>query len=82
MYVVFAVSVVLLLVVSGMGLVAEVDRSGASPACGSMVSIFMEQFCQHIDHVVVIFMENHAYDNYFATYCLAIGPDCSETASG
>jgi len=75
-------SVVLLLVISGLGLVVDSNRTGGQPLCSTMPSVFMQEFCQHIDHVVVIFMENHAYDNYFATYCLVKGPYCTETAIG
>jgi phospholipase C len=33
-------------------------------------------------HVVIIDMENHAFDNYFGTYCETIGTYCSTTANG
>jgi phospholipase C len=39
-------------------------------------------FASEIDHVVIIMMENHAYDNYFETYCLQVGPYCNDTANG
>ncbi|MCI4366618.1 MAG: hypothetical protein L3K08_02580 [Thermoplasmata archaeon] len=35
-----------------------------------------------IQHVVIVLMENHAYDNYFGTYCPVIGPACPSTAIG
>ena len=35
-----------------------------------------------IDHVVIVFQENHVYDNYFGTYCLNVGPYCSTNATG
>jgi phospholipase C len=35
-----------------------------------------------IQHVIVVMMENHAYDNLFGAYCLAVGPDCPEAAQG
>lgn len=35
-----------------------------------------------IHHVVIIMMENHAYDNYFGTYCPTVGPFCSHVARG
>jgi phospholipase C len=47
-----------------------------------MPSNFMRAFCQHIQHVVFIVMENHAYDNYFATYCLAASSLCDGAANG
>ena len=36
----------------------------------------------HIDHIVIIMMENHAYDNYFGTYCQTTGPYCSDSSVG
>jgi len=39
-------------------------------------------FLSHINHVVIIVMENHAYDNYFGTYCLVINSDCPSTGNG
>jgi phospholipase C len=39
-------------------------------------------FAAPIDHVVFILMENHAYDSYFETYCLTLGPYCNDTANG
>jgi phospholipase C len=35
-----------------------------------------------IQHVVYIMMENHAFDNYFGTYCQKLGPQCATTAAG
>lgn len=35
-----------------------------------------------IKHIVVLMMENHAYDNYFGTYCLKKGPYCSNKGIG
>ncbi|MCI4368709.1 MAG: PKD domain-containing protein, partial [Thermoplasmata archaeon] len=35
-----------------------------------------------IDHIVVVVMENHAYDNYYGTYCSVRGPYCSYTGNG
>ena len=43
---------------------------------------FLSAFDARISHIVVIFMENHAYDNYFAGYCLQLGPYCNDTANG
>ncbi|MCI4330733.1 MAG: hypothetical protein L3K19_02655 [Thermoplasmata archaeon] len=40
------------------------------------------QFRAHIQHIVVVMLENHAYDNYFATYCLTTGKFCSHAADG
>jgi phospholipase C len=35
-----------------------------------------------IQHIVVLMMENHAYDNYFGQYCLQNGTYCSDTGLG
>ncbi|MGA7862332.1 MAG: alkaline phosphatase family protein, partial [Thermoplasmata archaeon] len=35
-----------------------------------------------IDHVVILMMENHAFDNYFGTYCPAVGPYCTAAVNG
>jgi phospholipase C len=43
---------------------------------------FLQTFDSKISHIVVIFMENHAYDNFFAGYCLTKGPYCNDTANG
>jgi phospholipase C len=36
----------------------------------------------HIQHIVVVVMENHPYDNYFGTYCLAVSRICPTTGDG
>jgi phospholipase C len=35
-----------------------------------------------IQHIVVVVMENHAYDNLFGVYCPNIGPNCPDSANG
>ncbi|MCI4325181.1 MAG: hypothetical protein L3K00_04790 [Thermoplasmata archaeon] len=35
-----------------------------------------------IHHIVVVVMENHAYDNLFGAYCQTYGPYCPDTANG
>lgn len=80
---IFAVpAVALLVVLSGIGLVGASSPTPATPSCASMPSTFMQAFCQHFQHVVFIVMENHAYDNYFATYCLAASSLCNGAAHG
>jgi phospholipase C len=39
-------------------------------------------FLNHVDHIVFVVLENHAYDNYFGTYCLERSALCPEAASG
>jgi len=35
-----------------------------------------------ISHIVVIMMENHAYDSFFGSYCQVVGPYCPNTTVG
>jgi phospholipase C len=69
----FAIVAGLLMVVSGAG-AYRVSESG-TPASSA-------PFASPIDHVVIIMMENHAYDSYFETYCLQLSPECNQTANG
>lgn len=39
-------------------------------------------FLHHINHVVFVVLENHAYDSYFGSYCLQRGPHCPYAARG
>jgi phospholipase C len=39
-------------------------------------------FMEHIDHIVFVVLENHAYDSYFGTYCQSISALCPEVANG
>jgi|HubBroStandDraft_1064217.scaffolds.fasta_scaffold07538_3 phospholipase C len=36
----------------------------------------------HIDHIVIIMMENRAFDNFYGTYCTAAGPYCTAAVNG
>jgi phospholipase C len=36
----------------------------------------------HIDHIVLVVMENHAYDNYFGVYCQVLGKYCPAVGNG
>jgi phospholipase C len=40
------------------------------------------QFDKHIHHIVILMMENHAFDNYFGTYCTTKGTYCPMTVNG
>lgn len=39
-------------------------------------------FSRHVDHIVFVVMENHAYDNLFGAYCTSTGPDCPTATDG
>jgi phospholipase C len=66
-----AATIIAGLVVAGIGF--EVGFRGAAASIA---------FAPKIDHVVFILMENHAYDNYFAGYCLVLGSYCNDTGNG
>jgi phospholipase C len=70
----FAVIAALLMVISGNGLAHSAGQQ--SPFRTPI------PFASKIDHVVIIMMENHAYDNYFETYCLQLSAYCNETGNG
>jgi phospholipase C len=50
----------------------------ASPQNSAQVLAFNE----HIDHIVFLVMENHAYDNYFGAYCLNVSAICPTPNDG
>jgi phospholipase C len=61
------------------------DLIGVQPGNGALNTNSLpipSQFRQHINHIVVVMLENHNYDNYFATYCVKIGTYCSHLADG
>lgn len=35
-----------------------------------------------ISHIVIVFQENHVYDQYFGTYCSSVGPYCNLNGTG
>jgi phospholipase C len=39
-------------------------------------------FLSHINHIVYVILENHAYDNYLGTYCLVKSTLCPTVAAG
>ena len=39
-------------------------------------------FSSHIDHIVFVVLENHAFDNYFGTYCPMVGAYCPMASNG
>ncbi|MCI4367430.1 MAG: hypothetical protein L3K08_06730 [Thermoplasmata archaeon] len=39
-------------------------------------------FNQQIDHIVIVMMENHAFDNYFGVYCPHRNQHCSQKVDG
>ncbi|MCI4367607.1 MAG: hypothetical protein L3K08_07640, partial [Thermoplasmata archaeon] len=54
-----------------------------SPGPSAPVSSgFLTEFRSHIQHIVIVMMENHPYDNMFGDYCLAVGPYCPDNGTG
>jgi phospholipase C len=58
--------------VAASGAVGVASTFGPTPSASSVP----------IQHIVVIMQENHAYDNFFGTYCTSTGPDCPVAADG
>lgn len=52
------------------------DPSGATPLALPNPSTLP------IKHFVLVMLENHAFDNYFGTYCPTTGPVCSTNVTG
>jgi phospholipase C len=65
---------IVILTLSGIGLHVATETN---PVVAASVP-----FASPIDHVVIIMMENHAYDNYFAGYCLHLSAVCNDTGNG
>jgi phospholipase C len=72
---ILAVTAVLLLAQS---FAAEGKVVGATPTKPTE----LQSFSSHIKHIVVVMMENHAFDNYYGTYCQVTGPYCPSIVSG
>jgi phospholipase C len=53
--------------------------AGVSPTARAPV---LAAFDNHISHIVFVMMENHAYDNYFGTYCQVTSKYCRATGNG
>jgi phospholipase C len=74
-YILFASVVAVLMTTPGQALAKDIEDWMSPPSMPA-------PFAPEIDHVVVIVMENHAYDNYFAGYCLKLSAICNSTANG
>ncbi|HZY70197.1 MAG TPA: alkaline phosphatase family protein [Thermoplasmata archaeon] len=64
------------------GFVDPLGATSGSFSAGASASSLPNPANNPIHHIVIIMMENHAYDNYFGTYCLALGPFCGHVARG
>ncbi|MCI4326779.1 MAG: hypothetical protein L3K16_03985 [Thermoplasmata archaeon] len=72
-----AVAIVALLVVAGSVVVENPVEALATKPVGPV-----QDFLDHIQHVVVVVMENHAFDTMYGTYCPTTGPYCPMTVAG
>jgi phospholipase C len=52
------------------------------PASSARPPTQIQLFLDHIKHVVVVMMENHAFDSIYGTYCQTQGPYCPATVAG
>ncbi|MCI4366811.1 MAG: hypothetical protein L3K08_03570 [Thermoplasmata archaeon] len=68
------VGTVLLLTVSSLGLVPATTPS--------VVPSTLSEFRSHVQHIIFLLQENHAYDSLYGGYCLASGRYCPSTGDG
>ena len=78
------VNLVLLAVAVGVMVCVPVDHFAISPPSSNVPGLNPNQlgFMDHIDHIVFVVMENHAYDNFFGTYCQLQSPVCPAIGNG
>jgi phospholipase C len=58
---------------------AAIPDGPGSSASNATPSVFTEG---KIRHVVILMLENHAFDNYFGVYCPRVGPYCPAAVHG
>lgn len=68
----FALAATCLVVLAGVGVYAYLIAPKTTPN---------DPFAP-IQHVVILMMENHAFDNYFGVYCPSAGPNCPSAVAG
>jgi phospholipase C len=73
-----AVAFVVLLVVAG----SFVVENDVIPSVTVKSVTPIQMFLNHIKHVVVVVMENHAFDTMYGSYCPTRGPYCPMTVAG
>ncbi len=82
----FLLAGVVLYVTACMIFVGVPVRSASGPSDASVGTFATAPFPTPasfpISHIVFLMMENHAYDNYFGTYCVKISKLCSFVAKG
>ena len=65
-----------------LGLLFAPSGAVANPRHSVNIVSGIAAFRNHIDHIVFLEQENHAFDNFFGTYCPATGPRCPDAADG
>ncbi len=76
-----AIGVILVLTTPGViGDIVPVSKDGTVFGLAGMPT--QQAFNHAIKHIIVLMMENHAFDNYFGTYCQKKGPYCSMKVNG
>jgi phospholipase C len=68
--------------VLGLTLSAEIYIPQAAGTTPATLTLQQLGFMTHINHIVYVVLENHAYDSYFGTYCLVASNLCPYAANG
>jgi phospholipase C len=58
-----------------------VSEALATPAPTQLTPV-QEGFMTHVDHIIYVVMENHAFDNLFGTYCQQVSKLCPNAVNG
>lgn len=79
-----AVAVVLCFVVAGLAGSAVARASGVGSASPTTLGVLLRPAgsTNPIDHIVIVFQENHVYDQYYGTYCQNVGKYCDANGTG
>jgi phospholipase C len=72
-----AASVLALLLVVG-----AITNGGPTMASGPSARPLAVPGIDQLQHIVFVVMENHAFDNYFGTYCGKVGSNCPVSVNG
>ncbi|HTT25809.1 MAG TPA: alkaline phosphatase family protein [Thermoplasmata archaeon] len=71
------------MVVLGIVLLLTVSSFGLAPASApAKTPSKIAEFRSHIQHIIFLLQENHAYDSLFGEYCLATGKYCRSVGDG
>ncbi len=73
---------ILCLGVVGVLLLSPLSAAGAPASPAPATTSKIAKFDAHIDHIVFLMQENHAFDSEFGVYCPTKGPYCSSAVNG